>query len=149
MTKLIAVIISAAFLMMAANPQQGLFAKYKRIEAYEVRPGVLAMPRYTSNGQVCEIGIERRRYSPGKIFLNSDLSRDTIDSILDEFAPIRERGKQLNDLHEIDLISQVGDSATTLLEYQNVVVVIFRNVSSTSDEGDFAATINWKGRKCQ
>jgi hypothetical protein len=149
MTKSIAVFISAAFLMMAANPRHGRFAKYKPIEAYEVRQGVLAMPRYTSDGQVCEIGIERRRYSSGKIFLNSNLSRDTIDSILDEFAPIRERGKQLNDLHEIDLISQVGDGATTLLDYQNVVVVIYRKVSSTSDEGDFAATINWKERKCQ
>jgi hypothetical protein len=135
--------------MMAANPQHGKFAKYKSIEAYEVRPGVFAMPRYTSNGQVCEIGIERRRYSPETIFLNSNLSRDAIDSILDEFAPASERGKKLNDSDQIGLISQVGDGATTLIDYQNVVVVIFRNVSSTSDEGDFAATINWKERKCQ
>ena len=32
--------------------------------AYEIRPGVLVMPRYAQDGQVWEVGMEKRRYSP-------------------------------------------------------------------------------------
>jgi hypothetical protein len=29
-------------------------AKYKAVEAYEVRPGILVFPTYSEDGEVCE-----------------------------------------------------------------------------------------------
>jgi hypothetical protein len=37
------------------------------------------MPRYSADGQVCEIGIEKRHFSPEEISLNSGLSGTEIN----------------------------------------------------------------------
>jgi hypothetical protein len=37
-----------------------LTSKYRQVISYEVRPGVLVTPKYTAEGQVCEMVIERR-----------------------------------------------------------------------------------------
>jgi hypothetical protein len=56
---------------LTAQPQQ--FEKYRKVEAYEVRPGLLVMPRYASDDEVCEIGLERLLYSPELIRLDPAL----------------------------------------------------------------------------
>lgn len=57
------------------------------MEAYEVQPGILAFPTYAADGQVCEIGIERRHYSLEVIRLDPGLSREEIDKTVDDLAP--------------------------------------------------------------
>lgn len=63
MPKLIGLSLTIVIMLNATTTAQQRFAKYPKIEAYEVRPGILMMPRYTVEGEVCEIGLERLNYS--------------------------------------------------------------------------------------
>ena len=148
-------VLSAAcvlFLFLTASPQKNRMAKYKAVEAYEVRPGVLMFPSYSEEGQVCEIGLERRHYSPEMIRLDSTLARTDVDAIVDELAPASERGpKSQNPLDDLMLV--VGPGRTTFEQYENVTVQIESAVIATSKKkstvDDVAAVIIWKHRKCK
>ena len=141
-------------LLLVASPRSDKFTKYKAVEAYEIRPGILAMPRYSKDGQVCEVGLEREHYSPELIRLDASLSREEIDKIADELAPVDERGAKTKGLTERDLILRDGGSFTTLIDYENVSIMIYgaelpsRHRSQVVQDG-LAAVIHWKNRKCQ
>ena len=89
MSKLIASVVAGILLLPALNTGRERFAKYKPVEAYEIRQGILMMPRYSADGQVCEIGLEKLHYSPEMIRVDSSLSREEIDQIFDELARAR------------------------------------------------------------
>lgn len=75
MPKFVGLILAILTMLITLNATtQQRFANYRRIEAYEVRPGILMLPRYTSDGKVCEIGLERLHYSPDLVRLDSGLS---------------------------------------------------------------------------
>ena len=141
-------------IMLNANPTtQQRFANYRKIEAYEVRPGILMMPRYTSDGRVCEIGLERLHYSPNLIRLDSDLSRKEIDQILDELVPADERGKPPKDATDT-LITKSGRAMTTNIGFENVLIRIYGATSPSNKRNETTvneviATIKWKQRICQ
>jgi hypothetical protein len=151
MSKLIG-LACTVIVFFAMRSQSDKFPRYKAVEAYEIRPGILMMPSYAADGQVCEIGLERHHYSPEMIHLDSGLSRKEIDEIVDELAPERERGPKEGGLLG-DLISINGGSVTTSLTYENISVEIYSTLLPTkklqiAEEG-VAATIKWKNRKCQ
>lgn len=153
MSKLIGLgFAAAALLLPSANPAHEKFAKYKAVEAYEIRPGVLMMPRYSTDGQVCEIGLEKLHYSAETIRLDSSLSRKEIDQIFDELVPAEERGPKSKDPFGT-LITQEGQSLTTNVDFENVSIQIYGNASSAGKGGttvdEVAATLKWKNRKCQ
>jgi hypothetical protein len=154
MSKLIGLIFAAMLLFPSANPDREKFAKYKAVEAYEIRPGVLMMPSYSSDGQVCEIGLEKLHYSPETIRLGFSLSRKEIDQIFDELVPPDERGPQSKDFAGT-LLTQPGGSITTYIGFQNVTIQIYGDVSPSAGKGAtgvdevVAATLIWKNRKCQ
>jgi len=153
MSKLIGLGFAAALLLPSANPVNEKFAKYKAIEAYEVRPGILMMPRYSADGQVCEIGLEKRHYSADKIRLDSSLSRKEIDQIFEELVPAEERGPKITDPLGT-LITQSGQSLTTNIDFEKVVIQIYGAASPAAGKGgitvdEVAATLKWKNRKCQ
>jgi hypothetical protein len=60
MPKLIKVAWIAFILLPVAKAQtdqhNSHFSNYKAVEAYEIRPGILMMPRYAKDGSVCEVG---------------------------------------------------------------------------------------------
>jgi hypothetical protein len=149
MAKLIGLAFATLLLLASANPVHERFAKYKAVESYEIRPGVLMMPSYSSDGQVCEIGLEKLHYSPEIIRLDSSLSRKEIDQIFDELVPADERGQRSKDFAR-DLITQSGGGLTTHIDFQNVSIQIYGATAdkdgSTVDE--VAATLKWKNRKC-
>jgi len=58
-TCLICVVVVLRLLAMAQNER--LF-KYRAVEAYEIRPGILMMPRYSDSHEVCEIVLQRDHY---------------------------------------------------------------------------------------
>jgi hypothetical protein len=154
MSKLISLGIAAAtLLLLAAVPGHENFAKYKAVEAYEIRPGILMMPTYSADGQVCEIGLEKLHYSPEKIRLDSGLSRKDVEQIFDELVPSDQRGPKPTGLLEQGMTTQSGASMVSDEEYQNVSIQIYSNVLSqekdavTADE--VTATLKWKNRKCQ
>jgi hypothetical protein len=151
MSKIVGLACTAMLLLLFARPQSGRFSKYKTVEAYEIRPGILIMPSYSDDGQVCEIGLEKVHYSPELIRLDPSLSRKEIDQIADELVPANERGSRSKEFGR-DLITIVGHGMTTNADYENVSIQIYGNVlrpsrkSTTVD--DIAATIKWKNRKC-
>lgn len=153
MSKLIGLALAAVFLQAPANPAHERFAKYKAVEAYEIRPGVLMMPRYSSDGQVCEIGLEKLHYSPEIIRLDSSLSRKEIDQIFDELVSVDERGPRSKNVTG-NLITQGGGSLTTNIDFENVLIQIYGDASSAPGKGgitvdEVAATLKWKNRRCQ
>jgi len=122
------------------------FERYKAVEAYEIRPDVLLMPRYASNGQVCEIGIEKRHYSP-EMIRHGDLSRREIDEIVAELVPLADRGAKSNILAGNELIATVGNSITTTVDYEKVTIEIYAWSVKSNDKGwaaeQDAAVLRW------
>jgi hypothetical protein len=150
--KLAGSVCAMTLVLCAAKPQDTKFLNYKSVEAYEIRPGILAMPRYSDDGQLCEIGLETRHYTPSTIYLDSDLSRVEVGQIADELAPANERGPRT--MGDMDLIVEVGCGITTTSAYENVSIQIYSAVSAASKKpetvaDDVAATIKWTNRKCQ
>ncbi len=151
MSKLLsfAFIIVVSSLVVEAQGTQGkMFSRYKAIEAYEVRPGILLVPRFTSDGQVCEIGLQRLLYTPGGIELGSNFSPDAINQIFDELVPAQERGPRPTNLLEQGTSEIGGGGMVTDEEYENVSI----QISSTflpSGNTDVYATLSWKHRKCK
>ena len=153
MLKLIGLACTAILLLFVAKPQSDKFSKYKTVEAYEIRPGILMVPTYSTDGQVCEIGIERRHYMPDKVTLSSGLSREEINQICDELAPVNERGSRPTNLLERGGVMQEGNTLLTSEEYENVSISIYSEALSASSGSELhiknvAATITWKHRKC-
>jgi hypothetical protein len=141
-----------ALLLLTRYPQRDVFTKYKTVEAYEVQPGILAFPTYAEDGQVCEIGIERRHYSPELIKLDPSLSREEIDKTVDELAPSAVRG-QKSDSPSNDLMVVAGPGMTTIVEYENVSVQIDSALIGATGKKktveNVAAVIRWRNRKCK
>lgn len=135
-----------AFLLFPSKPPNERFSKYKRVEAYEVRPGILMMPRSAANGQVCMVLLQKDHYVNGVDDLDSTLPREVLTQIFDELVPTSERGP-LTTNKEFDRLSvYTGNSVTSLHDYENVSFDISRLASSP---GDIIAVIRWKGRSCQ
>ena len=126
------------------------FKRYKAVEAYEIRPGILMMPRYASDGQVCEIGLEKRHYSPNGISHDSDLSGKEIEEIAEELAPTDQRGVK-TDLGEMDLIA--GHGVKTISDYENITIELHYWVLPSGNKEytleQHVAVIRWKQRPCQ
>ena len=151
MSKIIGLACTAAVLFLFVGQQSGRFAKYKTVEAYEIRPGILMMPSYSDDGQVCKIGLEKVHYSPELIRLDPSLSREEIDQVYEELVPADERGPRSKGF-ERDLIIIDGPGMTTNIEYENVSIQISSHVLRASRKNmavnTIAATIIWKQRKC-
>jgi hypothetical protein len=152
MSKLIGLALAVVLPILIVKPDSAKFQKYKSVETYEIQSGILMMPRYSEDGQVCEIGLEKRHYSPEEIYLDSTLSREEIDQIADELAPANERGPRT--MGDKDLVSEVGHGLTTISAYENISIEIYSRVLPTSRKreivaDDVAATIKWNNRRCQ
>lgn len=141
------------FLLFIAKPKGGPeFTRYKAVESYEIKPGILIMPRYSHHGQICEIGVEKRLYSPERVSVDPTMPRKKIQEVFDELVPMQVRGPLSKDFGD-DLIFPGARSITTTIGYQNVVLQIFseRLLSPHKNEiveGDIAAKIQWRNRTC-
>jgi hypothetical protein len=138
--------------LTTATTGQQRFAKYRKIEAYEVRPGILMIPRYTTDGEVCEIGLEKLHYSPEMATVDCSLSRKDLTEILDELVPPDERGRPSNDVTG-SVVTEGGNGMITSLDFENVSIQIFGDVLSSDHKGqtrvqEVLATAKWKKRRC-
>lgn len=124
------------------------FSKYKRVETYEIRPGILIMPRYADNGQVCEIAIEKSHYAPTTIDMDSTLPREDFIQIVDELVPPGDRGRAAIEFTEDYLSLYNGTSVTTFKEYENISIKIYGRALPKGGVSDVAATISWKKKEC-
>jgi hypothetical protein len=152
MPKIFGFTCASFFFLLFVTPQISRFSQYKPVEAYEIRPGILMMPRYSNDGQVCEIGLQTRNYSPEIIRLDSKLSREEIDRIFDDLVPRNERGPKSKGL-EGDLTTVVGPGMSESIDFENVSIEIDSRIRSSSHplvvEDPVAAVARWKNRKCE
>jgi len=154
MSKLIASVVAAMLLQPTSNPGRERFAKYKAIEAYEIRPGILMMPTYSADGQVCEFGLEKLHYSPKMISLDSSLSRNEIDQIFEELVPSGERGPKPPGFLDQGSTTISGGGMDSNEEYKNVSIDIYGKFSPADGKNgatqeEVTATLRWKNRKCK
>lgn len=161
MSKLAVFGIVALVLLPTVNTAPKAFAKYKSVEAYEVRPGILMLPRYAADGQVCEIVLEQLHILPDKVRLGYDLSQKDIDQIFEEIVPDSERGPQPSTpLEQVKGLLGGYFSGRAMIsnnEYQNISIKVYSQVSgdlldssktpATIDQ--VAASLKWKNRDCQ
>ncbi len=146
MVRLIGLICTIGLLVLTSELPNERFSKYKRLEAYEVRPGILMMPRYSADGQVCMVVFQKDHYVNGVEDLDSTLPREEITQVFDELVPPSERGPLSTNKEMARLSVHAGNSVSSLLDYKYVSFDISRPASS---RGDIVAEIQWKGRTCQ
>ncbi len=150
MLKLLRLACVCALALQVTNSLNGRFAKFKPIEAYEVRPEILMVPRYSDDGQVCEITIQRFHTLNGAASLSSTIPREQLIQIIDELVPRGDRGP----LSPVNLGREyislyTSPTVTTYAEYENVSIYIYGIASPHACAGDVVATILWKKRKCR
>ncbi len=97
-------------------------AKYRRIVSYEVHPGVVMTPKYTADGHVCEMLLERQHGTESGIDLESYFSDEEVKALVDELAPEAERGKNLTELLNETIDGRV---ITTKYTYENVLILVY------------------------
>ena len=149
MSKLMTLSCSLAFLFLFIKSPDDRFIKYRSVEAYEVRPTILMMPSYTTDGQICRIELEKRHFKNETALLDSTMSHEVITQIFDELVPSGEKGPLIPNLGTDYLSLYGGNSVTTFAEYKNVSISIFGIASPIASAGDVVAVISWKNRKCQ
>jgi hypothetical protein len=86
------------------------------------------------------------------IRLDSSLSREEIDQIVDDLVPADERGPRSKDF-PTDVMSEMGGGMATIRVFENVSIDIYGATSHARKHETIAdevvATIKWKNRKCQ
>ena len=128
-------IVAVAFGQTSAD----LSAKYRQITAYELRPDVVMTPKYATDGQVCEIAIERRQKTETGIVFAAPFSEDEVRHFIDELAPEVERGRNLTKI----LNGRVdGGFITTEYTYENVLVRVY-GITRPAPAGDRVINITW------
>lgn len=146
MSKLIVFGCVVALLLPLAGRQGGPFRNCKPVRAYEIRPGVLVMPKYSRAGQLCQAAIQRDHYTNGVVDLDSTLSREAVLQIFDRLAPSDKRGPLVMGAPFARLSIYGGGAVTTFLDYKNVSLDMSRSASSP---GYVVAVITWKNRGCR
>jgi hypothetical protein len=126
MSKLIGFACSLALLAYLGHPQSDRFLKYKAVETYEVRPGVLVMPTYSAEGAVCQVVIERQHYFNGTAHLDATMPRKLVIQVIDELVPEKDRGPLTTGKEMARLSIYSGNSATSFFDYENVSIDIAR-----------------------
>jgi len=141
--------LALVFVIAASSRSQSasdFSAKYPVVTSYEIRPGVLMTPRYTAEGQVCEIQFERQRGTRSGVWLDSSMSDKLVLSIVDELAPPAERGKPIGaNPNGSAYIVSMGQSREALYRFENINYEVA--------EGNFnhekVVRIAWNNRKCK
>jgi hypothetical protein len=95
MRVLLGVFVLSALL---ANPESSreLHSRYGEpdIERFEVRPGIGLTVEYGSDGQACQMVIERQRRLIEKEQPSKGMSPDMVSGIIEEVAPLSVRGNE-------------------------------------------------------
>jgi hypothetical protein len=112
------------------------------VESYEIRPGVLATPKYARNGALCQISIEKRHVQDASVDLGSTIPHKLSLEMIEELAPPSERGRADLQFAGSDYIyAGSGSMEIATADYKNILVQIFK---TRSDPGDTAVILKWK-----
>ena len=132
---------------LAGAQHASKFSMYRTVEAYEARPGILVLPRYTNTGQVCEVAIQRLHYHDEEVDLFSNLPEPQLLQVIDELAPASERGPKDDTLG--NLVTGSGRSVIIHRYYANVTITLYIMSGSSEGDGNLVALIQWNNRVCK
>jgi len=139
--------------MIAISSASSKFKGLRAVEMYEIQPGVLMQPTYSSRGEVCSIVLEKRHYSSHVVDVDAGMSREQIWQIFDALAPKQDRGRSILDLGdggEFTTVDGIAPTATTIAEYENVSLEMDGKVAENGTEKNqkyVVAIIHWKKRR--
>jgi hypothetical protein len=125
------------------------FRKYRPVETYRAGQGITITPTYSPGHDICEVSIEKRHYSDGKVDLDAVMSKEQILSIFDELALPDERGGPKwklpagSEITEVDL----GILETTI-PYENVTLAMYGKSDKQSEQKYLSAIISWNTLGC-
>jgi hypothetical protein len=120
-----------------------LSTKYPSVIAYRVRPHVLMTARFASDGQVCEMTLEKGQRTDASIPYDDSFSNEEVRSLMDDLAPEGQRGRDLTGRFQGTI---EGLFYTTVYTYENVLVHVYG--SRQPDGGDKVIVITWRTRTC-
>lgn len=146
MMKLIA---SVCLLAFVAGPSSDRIRKYHAVEAYEIRPGIIATPAYTASHDLCEISIEKRHYSNNNVDMDAAMSKEQILSLFDDLVPKEERGQPGWKVPGDTEITEIDSGIlTTRIPYENVTLAMFGKQDKPDRQKYIAAIISWDKTPC-
>jgi hypothetical protein len=137
-------------LALVAVPSSDRLRKYRAVEAYEIRPGIIATPFYSDSHELCEISIERRHYADNAVDMDATMSKEQIVSMFDELAPKEERGGSWSKKFPPDTEFSEGDGGVldTHIPYENVTLRIYGSRVRPEWQKYVAAIIVWNKVRC-
>jgi hypothetical protein len=90
------------------------------VTSYEVRPGNLMTPKYSADGQVCQMSIERQRRRRRGVMFDSFMSDKLVKEIVDELAPRSERCEPRLGREDVFGVVRTGGMTTNMHGYENI-----------------------------
>jgi hypothetical protein len=126
-----------------------LSTKYPSVIAYRVRPHVLMTARFASDGQVCEMTLEKGQRTDTSIPYDDSFSNEEVHSLMDDLAPEGQRGRDLTGRFQGTI---EGLSYTTVYTYANVIVHVYGirqlGEGQVGAAGYKVIVITWRTRTC-
>ena len=136
------------FTVSLAQSSDDLKSKYGTpFKSYEIRPGIMMMVKFDENGQASEMRIERHAVTEPTVFLERTIPSYLSKEIVDELAPVVERGTRRQSEFS-DLMLTVGGCGTSTDDYKNVAITYYTRQSEECN-GLVAIVIKWKNRAHQ
>jgi hypothetical protein len=118
------------------------------VTSYELRPGILMIPRYTDDGQVCEMSFARQHTTRSGLYLDSRISNKLANDIANELVPPAARGEELHGPpHPSGMEVTTGRMNMTFYNYENLEIE-FATLAGERPGVD-AVVMSWKNRKCK
>jgi hypothetical protein len=141
-------ILSLNFSRGALGQTEGqLGSRFKKLVAFEIRPGIVAFPTFSIGGNVCRLTIQKMRPFESR---NSDsdqmIPSTLVDQLVDEVVPPAERGRPSKYLSTESYIS--GGAAFIKQDYENVSVSIYGTSVVEKANGATLIIIAWRNRTC-
>ena len=144
MNKVSLILLIGLGIAMGSQSATDLSTKYPVVTSYEIRLGILMTPKYSADGQVCQMSIERQRSTKSGVMMDSFLSDKLVKEIVDELVPLSERGKPaLGGSEDNATIVTVGGTTEFIHAYEKIRYSVFYGPNRES-----VVLLVWENRKC-
>ena len=120
--------------------------RFKRVIAFEIRPGIDMFPTFAVDGAVCRMIVERREYADSTNDFDNTISTTLATRLVDELVPALERGKPSKYLSTDSYIA--GGGSFIKQDYENVSVGMYGSSRDGTVKGASAIVITWRKRAC-
>lgn len=133
-------------LLLSAQTQSNLDAKYPVVHAYLVRPGFVMFAKFDGAGQVCELQVQKQPLSTVNKDAMIAFSGELADEIANELVPAAERGRPASDYLSPESYV-AGGSFDLKRDFENVSIEKI-GTASGKDDGIQELRILWTKRNC-